>query len=1769
MNSSKLVQVLAKIVSSEKKEITLRAFKQDPIIWEEFSALQNLEKIQEAWPGIEYAFTPASFALYKLNLPIQSNDSAEIQPPVELLETSMISFEEYMHAKTPVADFQLAAHLALALYKKSEQITDWTKLFREMNSQQNLESASNWKAYWGTPFALVYGWLEDPLAFLQALLQVEQPEFGLEILQHVIFSQPFDETTQIDLFKRILTTLPLSAQVIAVQQLNLIGKNSLAKAVAVTLFDRRPGKELNAKSILETWQSSEKSLLTANTNRQLAALAQYAGEFDAAENLLKSAEQNYAAELAGSLIQLAALKQESGKPDLTFIEQIPNIIMSDTTLQNEIAMLGGNESGVAENAISPLAAFLNANSIHKAGNETLAKQIASESSQNLWNPENNTPVSFESSRALNWNPRRLLAQLTEFGLWSEARRVVDTLLKQSPTDLNLHLQSLRIAEGAKDNRNRISALENITLFDLENSEKIRQLAKAYSDDNDWSSAFDNFDSLVDEFNSSEPSDWLGYAESALKTGQTPIALEYSQKVLTADMDNGKALAILGFAHHQSGEDEEALDCLNRSVRLAPDSVEPWLLMAELHQEKGEISQAIDTLQTAKNTFPGEKRIRLELAKKLIEHGQAAEALATLKEAGYNNVADLDSSLLMIQAQKALNLPGVDELIEKTYRAFPDSSEATFEYAESQLYKGNRAAASDLLESIITGVSATAKWQLAFADSILGEDYRNVHQTTLPVNEKVQRAKSILNQTLLAEPENTYAIKEGHAEKAFEFLSNLLKENSTQNSNWFDRIKAGFAWAAAFLQKFDVALGAIQNIVEAHPDWAAANQTLAEVDQATGDISGAVNQANQVLEVAPNVIQSAEWFANFMSNLGKKEEAEKTLQSLAKTQADKLPLLVKLAEMKLQSDDVLEAKSIADSIKRSLPKSKSDSMVLRAAKVFDQIGDTQAAVDALKFRLANTSIPADVVLADLAGYLRSKGKITESIKIIEEAEEKFGKQRWLESIKAEAKHANGESGEAYALVNALPESNEHQPDRMDLTFLPCDWQSMFEADPSLDSLEQALAFEAADYERVFDMTEGESSSAESKVNRIEADYALGSGAETIRWLESDAADEHIYADPYLSVQVSEIMMDAGQIQKAGEILMQALGKYPQNNLLKLSASRQSALSADWSTAEALFDQEMPAFSVEATILSTKNVCATRALIKAAIDTAHWNEAESWSKQIAEQQPKNQTAQLIRLLTLVKGLEFSIQNHDLGLKQHILSDQKMDEVKAKLAALIANLEKVKNPEFEHWCARGKVVLEPVQANVRRLALITPAGDDIAAMIMALSRSGQNNTALQLGKKHENEDVVLSAVANCLKNENPQKAFEMLEKAWKLKQVSPVTYALGAHVNAQQNEYYSAINQIEQALEYWPAEAGWHEFAAENWQAVGDSQNSTAHLEKAYQVDPESTALQLKLGKNYLQAKEIEKAIDCLKHVTQKEVNQYEGWEALAEAYYQAGQTEQALDAAKRASNANAFSVKPYLLSAQINLDQGKAAKALEQAQKAMQQEEKNAEVLLVLAKSWLANGNKILALQVLEKVPQIHKVSVPQLIEHARLVKEINGAANAKGMLESLAERYPDNLEVLNMLAESQLANGEKAAAEKAAQHSVKLQENQPQMQRFLGKLEFESGHLDQAIYHYSQAIALAPESEDAYLELSKVYEQQRDFKLALHTLNRALETNPKDLRTVMAAANLMRNAKEYGKAETFLRRASEITPNDLNVRRQLGAVIALNLVESSQEASSHI
>jgi len=73
--------------------------------------------------------------------------------------------------------------------------------------------------------------------------------------------------------------------------------------------------------------------------------------------------------------------------------------------------------------------------------------------------------------------------------------------------------------------------------------------------------------------------------------------------------------------------------------------------------------------------------------------------------------------------------------------------------------------------------------------------------------------------------------------------------------------------------------------------------------------------------------------------------------------------------------------------------------------------------------------------------------------------------------------------------------------------------------------------------------------------------------------------------------------------------------------------------------------------------------------------------------------------------------------------------------------------------------------------------------------------------------------------------------------------------------------------------------------------------------------------------------------------------------------------------------------------------------------------------------------------------------------------------------------------------------------------------------------------------------------------------------SLEALKKAIKEYPQDTRSYLAAANLYRNSKNYSAAEQVLQKAVAIDPQDVTIRRQLGALLALKLVHHSQEESS--
>ncbi len=99
--------------------------------------------------------------------------------------------------------------------------------------------------------------------------------------------------------------------------------------------------------------------------------------------------------------------------------------------------------------------------------------------------------------------------------------------------------------------------------------------------------------------------------------------------------------------------------------------------------------------------------------------------------------------------------------------------------------------------------------------------------------------------------------------------------------------------------------------------------------------------------------------------------------------------------------------------------------------------------------------------------------------------------------------------------------------------------------------------------------------------------------------------------------------------------------------------------------------------------------------------------------------------------------------------------------------------------------------------------------------------------------------------------------------------------------------------------------------------------------------------------------------------------------------------------------------------------------------------------------------------------------------------------------------------------------------------------------------------------------MVPNTLEAYLELGSVYQERREFSLALSTYQQATRIAPNDYQAYYQSGLIMRDSKDYQNAEAMLRKAADLVPDNagpvaLSIRRQLVAVIALNLVHHKQE-----
>jgi tetratricopeptide (TPR) repeat protein len=295
-------------------------------------------------------------------------------------------------------------------------------------------------------------------------------------------------------------------------------------------------------------------------------------------------------------------------------------------------------------------------------------------------------------------------------------------------------------------------------------------------------------------------------------------------------------------------------------------------------------------------------------------------------------------------------------------------------------------------------------------------------------------------------------------------------------------------------------------------------------------------------------------------------------------------------------------------------------------------------------------------------------------------------------------------------------------------------------------------------------------------------------------------------------------------------------------------------------------------------------------------------------------------------------------------------------------------------------------------------------------------------------------------------------------------------------------------------------------------------------------------------------------------------------MSEAYQLDGNLEEAANCAEQAIKMTPRQVEPLLLRAKIELASNKPKKALNFVRAALKLNSKDPKTMLLLVNTLNELGRSDEAIEALDHAISVSMEPLPLLLERANYMRVIHGDRKRLEALKELAQRYPDESMVLKALSESLLDNELIEEAVLCAQHAVRVTTDQhkpfhqAELHLHLGYVLRIAGQLDQSIHNLAEAIRLAPQIVDTYIEIGRVHMERREYDKALEYFNQAICLSPKNPQAYFEAGQAHRECKEYEDAEEMMHQASCLAPSDAKIKRQLAAIVALNLVQQTKEAS---
>lgn len=1771
MQFSELISRMNNLESDAEVALYFKALHQNSVVWQGFKNLTSNSTEIRSLTAKGQPLNAGTLALVSFDINFDFDSLHEKKFTPEILEQVMLSYEEYLLAESPVDTLDKAGMIALALIAKQKDTGNWGVVFQEVVERKRINNSEKFDTFWLPIMIVTLNIVEDKRDFLKGLMSVSQPDLVISSLVELVLSLPVPDDVKDELVHDRLLGLDEQTQVNALRILNGAGGTEITARVSAKLLEKYRDLDLDVKKTRDYWNDPVASTRLAFQYQAVADIAEFAGESELAMSL-----NDKALAILAALVKKGKVKKAGIKSGLQGNQELKEIFQSeelfDPDIQSELIYSNLDEEFHLDGLVHPIKTVQQAKKLIQAGNTELAAKEIRTNFANLTDTDLKKMLVEGPDQIQNWKPEKLIQALLDLEAYEEVNRISRILLQENPSSVRGNLAAAISAESLGDYRGSVNHWETLTLMQPESEDHTRNLVKSLAKSGRLDEAFDINQRMVTRQDIANTADLLTHIELALQINKPIEALEAANRLLEIEPENTRGMTLAGLAYKKKGELSLAEKSFRSAITTSAGDIHPWIELAELQWESGTKTDAISTLNEGIAANPGDKLLQTELVKKMMLQGLVSESypiLLTLSGTG----EDLDIDLLLIEAMDALGIDGIDDHLSQMVERYPNDERFLANYGKRLIWSGETEKGAELLDRLGEKVHTQKDWELAYIEAVYKPDYQELaYEKKIPKGE-LRRIGVFLEDYLAGDPDNSHAkllkaevkLASGDFAEAYQLFSDLNRDDLGKQELEQARILVGLARSAAGTGGFDIAHATVEDAFSIKPDWCALHAIKATVLHKSGDDAGAVIQVREAITAAPQTPENRMWAIKFFQQIDHYEEASELLAEAVAKYPDHLGLCVLQAQFTASGKDSANDGPDGDHLFGLLQETEDTDALVKSAVIYAELEDGEKTQWCLA-KAAQLGSPE--AKFNLAGLFRINKNYAESRQVLTEIVTHSGLVNLLDVEIAFS------SGEAENLKIDYSENNSDDPEiQFCDVFLPEEWKEILESSRPGISLGLKIGSFDGNYADVINEVrrwiEAEPDNPETCVYGLELALAV-SDQPLYEELLSKPIENPAgkFGKQYLLL-TREGLFDGDDTTSKNSPTSELFESINAEQPEKISLIKELHLAGKIAQAETTFEMANGVFSRLYEVPFVVKIGILRNLAKSAVVLNRWTEAIKLLDTLSSFAPANDTVNILRIKAAALAIEFQNRALNLGVIAHEFPGA--EDYGRKLLEELSGLKlsSSRQEEFKQWRTRLELALSPTKDHIRQLAQFTPDGDNAASMMVGLRATGQIDTALKVSRKFADNPLVLYHVALCQLDRKPQDALAILQQSLTIDPIQPLAMRLLSVLQEKEDLLSDAITSLEQALEYWPNESNWHIEAADLWKRLGNTERPLEHLQIANLYNPQDIQIRRLLGSALLSAGKNTEALSHLVMVVERKPDDYDTWIALSELYQRTGELDLALQAANRAGEVNSKGVKAHLQSARISWLKGEFRKAEEQAKQAQILDPEDPDIYVFLARLSKEQGNKTNALELLEKASNSKAASLNTVIEHANLINEINGAVAARDLIASFSQKYPENPDLLVLLAEAESQCGESRNAEYAAKKALDIKPDENSIHMLLGRILETNGNLDQAAHHYSQAVSLEPKSIDGYLKLSQVYINQREFAQARKVLEQGISKIPGNVNLYLSCAALLKESKDYHGAEQMLRKASQIDPRNVIIHRQLGAILALNMVHQSQEVGSQV